>query len=271
LAEIERLKLDGKVAVYFNGCNLDELICMIRDELQFTKCRSILQFSKLLCSSNIYLDDNWRHMQRSIADYLQVNPPKPEFDSARIFSFIRNAKGYKEVSKDDGFLRFRDHIDKFKQDWLESATDTCSRIKGTESLRDEHLLSETKQKLWEACTIHYRLPNYGNRLQYDTAYNRIPAVRYFIDTQMAYYERTLKQGTTPKKGDYFDLEYAIYLDVMDYFITNDRGLKSLYDFASDEIGEACVLLKDVSGLGSAPPRAPNRERLVNVPFRVVKQ
>jgi hypothetical protein len=108
-------------------------------------------------------------------------------------------------------------------------------------------------------------------LDYETAYNRIPAVRYFIDTQIAYYERTLKQGTTPKRGDYFDLEYAIYLDVMDYFITNDRGLKNLYYFASDEIGEACVLLKDVFQLGSAAPRAPNRDKLVNVPFRVVKQ
>jgi len=283
--KIEKLKLDGKVAIYFTGCNLDELICMIKDEQQFVKCRQILQFSRRLCSNNILLDDNWRHMQRSVADYLQITPPDVQFDTARIASFICNARNYEEVRKDENFLRLRNHIEEFKQDWLESAAETCNGIKTilnvrkprdpkhrlVKSLSEDPALGLIKQKLWEACKIHHRVPDYANRLDYDTAYNRIHAVRYFIDIQRAYYDRSLKEGTKPQRGDYFDLEYAIYLSFMDYFVTHDiHRLKSLYNSASREIGQAVIVREDVSKLEYLPARAPDRHKFKQIPFRVVR-
>ncbi len=292
LAEIKRLKLEGKITVYFTGANLLELACMIRDEGKFIECREILRFSSRLCSNNI-LEDNWGHMQRSVANFLEVDLPVTidPFYWVNTASLISNADNLGQVRKETSFLR--EYLRGFKKDWFEGACRTIDGIREllnpeeairgqeaiVEQLDDESLLDEvrhqlwdeTRRQLWEACKGHHRVPDYANRLNYDIAYNKIPTVRYFIDLQNAYYDRMLKDRTEPQESDYFDLEYVIYLDLMDYFVTNDNGLHNLYSCASRDIGEGCILLKDVSKLDCLHPRAPYRDRLVKAQYRMQKQ
>lgn len=292
LVEIEKLKSEGKVTVYFTGANLLELACMIRDEGKFFECREILRFSSRLCSNNI-LEDNWRHMQRSVANFLEVDLPvtiDPLY-WVNTASLISNADNLGQVRRETGFLR--EYLRGFKKDWFEGARRTIDGIREllnpeegvggqeaiVEQLDDESLLDEvrhqlwdeTRRQLWEACKGHHRVPDYANRLNYDIAYNKIPTVRYFIDLQNAYYDRMLKDRTEPQESDYFDLEYVIYLDLMDYFVTNDNGLHNLYSCASREICQGCILLKDVCKLELLAPRAPFRDRLGKTRYEIRKK
>jgi hypothetical protein len=292
LAEIKRLKLESKITVYFTGANLLELACMIRDEGKFFECREILRFSSRLCSNNI-LEDNWGHMQRSVANFLEVDLPvtiDPLY-WVTTASLISNADNLGQVRKETSFLR--EYVRGFKKDWFEGACRTIDRIRGLlnpeaapggqevipESLIDESLLDEvrrqlwdeTRRQLWEACKGHHRLPDYANQIDYETAYSKIPTVRYFIDIQRTYYERMIEEGTKPEEADYFDLEYVIYLDLMDYFVTNDNGLHDLYSRASREICQGCILLKDVCKLELLAPRAPFRDRLGKTRYEIRKK
>jgi len=227
-------------------------------------------------------------MQRSIANFLDldVETPGQGIDWVRTARFISKAKNYREVRKDEGFLKVRNHIKEFKQEWHKGALDTRNRIKDLfnlkklpspkspilEQLSDESSLDEIKRKLWDACKGHHRLPDYASRLDYHTAYNKIPTVRYFIDLQSVYYDRMLTEGTKPKESDYFDLEYVIYLDIMDYFVTHDiHRLKCLYNSASPEIAQGLILLEDVSKLECLAPRAPYRDRLGNIRYEILNK
>lgn len=284
LVEINTLKLEGKITVYFTGDNLLELICMVQSEESFIKCRDILRSSSGLCSKHT-LEDNWGHMQRPVADFLGVRPPDLRFDWVRTAYFISNAKSYEEVKKDKGFLQVRNNIPEFKQRWHTGACDTRKRIKELFNLQKRPspedprvtLLSEdwvhdmTRRELWEACKVHHRLPDYADTLHYLTAYKKIPTVRYFIDLQRVYYDRMLKEDTKPKESGYFDLEYVIYLDLMDYFVTNDNGLHNLYSYASREICQGCILLKDVCKLELLAPRAPFRDRVGKTRYEIRKK
>jgi len=290
LAEIKRLKLEGKITVYFTGANLLELACMIRDEGKFIECREILRFSSRLCSNNI-LEDNWGHMQRSVANFLEVDLPVTidPFYWVNTASLISNADNLGQVRKETSFLR--EYLRGFKKDWFEGACRTIDGIRELlnpeealggqeeilERLTDEssldevrrQLWDETRRQLWEACKGHHKLPDYGKQIDFDTAYSKIPTVRYFIDIQIAYYQ--LKEETKPEEGDYFDLEYVIYLDLMDYFVTNDNGLHNLYSCASREICQGCILLKDVCKLELLAPRAPFRDRVGKTRYEIRKK
>ena len=117
-----------------------------------------------------------------------------------------------------------------------------------------------RQQLWETCKIHHRLPSYANRLGHVVAYEKIAPVRYFIDIQRTYHEMMFRQGTAPDESDYFNIGHVIYLDLLDYFVTNNNDLKGLYESASDELGNACIMLDEVSELEYLSPRAPQRGR-----------
>lgn len=269
LVELRRLKSEGKLDVYFTAHNLHELIYLVEGEEQFGECKNSLRFVGDFCS-NYVLEDNWERMRRAVAHFWGMSLPKLAIDWVKMVSLVPEAKSYDEVKDNVDFLR--NYLDGFKQDWIESAGDTRDRIKealGLEKLPSPedpilNLLSQEsssdiiRQQLWETCKIHHRLPSYANRLGYPVAYEKIASVRYFIDVERTYHERTFRQGTTPDERDYFGIGYVIYLDLLDYFLTNNGDLKALYESASDELGNACVMLDDISELEYLSPRAPQR-------------
>jgi hypothetical protein len=282
LAELRRLKSEGKLSIYFTALNLHELIYRVEGEEQFDECKNSLRFIGDFCSDYV-LEDNWERMRRAVAHFWGMSLPKLTIDWVKMVSLVPEAKSYDEVKDNVGFLR--DYLEGFKQDWLESAGDTRNRIKkalGLEKLPGPEdpilsLLSHEsssdliRQQLWETCKIHHRLPSYANRLGHVVAYEKIAPVRYFIDIQRTYQEMMFRQGTTPDVSDYFNIGHVIYLDLLDYFLTNNKKLKELYDSASDELGNACIMLDEVSELEYLSPRAPQRGRFEKMLLAMQKQ
>lgn len=282
LAELKRLKSEGKLNIYFTAHNLHELICTVEGEEQFDECKNSLRFIGEFCS-NYVLEDNWERMRRAVAQFWGMSLPKLIIDWVKMVSLVPDAKGYDEVKDHVDFLR--NYLEGFKQDWIESAGDTRDRIKealGLEKLPSPedpilNLLSQEsssdiiRQQLWETCKIHHRLPSYANRLGHALAYEKIAPVRYFIDVQRSYHEMMFRQGTRPDQSDYFGIGYVLYLDLLDYLLTNNKDLKGLYDSASDELGSACIMLDDITELEYLSPRAPQRGRFEKTVLAMQKQ
>jgi hypothetical protein len=275
LAELERLKRERKLTIYFTLHNLHELICEAGGEGHLEDCKDLLSFSGGLCSGYV-LEDNRERMRRAIADFWGMSLPKLTIDWVKTVSLIPTAKSHAEIEDTIGFLR--NYLEGFRQDWLECTRDTRDRLREVLGLKEMppagdpvlNLLSQetlpdiVKRQLWDACKLHHRLPTYANRLGHVLAYDKIPSVRYFIDVQGVYHKMILEQERAPTEADYFGIGYVIYLDLMDYFVTSDRRLKELYGSASEELGGACILLEEVSELEFLPPRAPLKDRFQEV-------
>ena len=104
LAELRRLKSEGKLNVYFTAHNLHELIYLVEGEEQFDECKNSLRFIGDFCS-NYVLEDNWERMRRAVAHFWGMSLPKLTIDWVKMVSLVPEAKSYNEIKDNIDFLK----------------------------------------------------------------------------------------------------------------------------------------------------------------------
>jgi len=57
----------------------------------------------------------------------------------------------------------------------------------------------------------------------------LPSVSYYVDVYLQYYSELFFETRHPKGSDPLDFEQLLYLDRMDYFVTNETALRRSAD------------------------------------------
>lgn len=87
-----------------------------------------------------------------------------------------------------------------------------------------------------------------------------PAILYFSELVRAFSRKTYLNKRQVRRGDDHDFMYALYLDVCDYFVTDDASLRSLFQETDlpELLGRAITLEKFLEHLASPFlfPRSP---------------
>ena len=82
-------------------------------------------------------------------------------------------------------------------------------------------------------------------LEREEVVRRLPSLVQFCDTFRTLQRKRIIEGHNPQKGDYFDIQKVVYLDLCDYIVSDDRRFRALVDAAgtSDLFGRAIPLSK----------------------------
>ena len=107
------------------------------------------------------------------------------------------------------------------------------------------------------------MPSQLEEVSFENAFARFHSFRYWVDYRITYENKIIYQNKKPKPSDYFDWEQLVYLNIMDYLVTNDEGLrKILRESINPELeavtlrfGEFTACLKGELPLKRAPDSA----------------
>ena len=96
----------------------------------------------------------------------------------------------------------------------------------------------------------------------DVLFQRLPSVKYFVFVFLHYVRQLVLNKRKPKLSDYNDLELVFYLNVADYFVSNDGFLRDLInDCGEPELKGRAISCEDFLGFmdqENLTPRAPQR-------------
>lgn len=120
----------------------------------------------------------------------------------------------KEVSKCYDYTEFRIKFGDF-QNYLNENLD---RVKYAAPFDDEILLSSLLQR--------YELNDLTTNMTEEQLIKTLPSLSYSLDVHR-YYKKKITNGKTPRRSDFLDFEYIVYLISCDYLVTNDKAFRDL--------------------------------------------
>lgn len=268
----------GRILIIFNCANFYEILCQINQN-NFLDVREKYRRCSKLCNGNTFEDD-WGHVQSSIY-YCMGDTHSPRLEYRDVLKAMTSAPDYNKVKDAVEFLQT--HAGDFLDNWTSYTDDRLQRYKDQllQELNQQYKSSKDRleaikrefegdkldllrQSVWKSFVSHYRLPSRLAKSSYEEFFH-IPAVRYCINVHIAYYEKMLLQKMKARRDHYFDIEQVVYLDIMDYFITNDGQLFDLLQNRHvTEIKDRVLKFDNIGMLHNLEPRAPKKAAIVKL-------
>ncbi len=116
-----------------------------------------------------------------------------------------------------------------------------------------------KQRLWMSFCDHYSLSTEIKNSTFHFIYHNFHSFRYWVNYRITYENKLLFEEWNPKRSDYLDWQQVVYLNIMDYIVTEDEKLKTILKECDDEEMHSVAMSFDefISSLSVLPPqRAP---------------
>ena len=114
-----------------------------------------------------------------------------------------------------------------------------------------------RMKNWQFFCRHFRLPSELEDLSFEDAIRLFPSFLYWVDYRITYENKVIYAGKKPRPSDYLDWEQLVYLNIMDYLVTNDKGLrKILEESINPDLGQVTLGFDEFVAClqGKLPPR-----------------
>lgn len=105
-------------------------------------------------------------------------------------------------------------------------------LKADEYKNQESVLYR-KQRLWMSFCDHYSLPTEIKKSTFHSMYHNFHSFRYWVNYRITY-ENKLFEGWNPKRSDYLDWQQVVYLNIMDYIVTEDKGFRAILNECAHE-------------------------------------
>lgn len=239
----------NRLRIHFTSVNFDEfLICL--NQNNFEKVREDFRKASILTNSGNCVEFPWWHVGRAVAIEFGFPVPELAFEYIGLCRKISLAASYNEVSAE--IEREKSHLQEFKQNQVASREQILvlarhrirdSKISANELFSpplSDNFLTPIREAIWRALTkalvLRFKFPEECQQITYQQAVLRIPSVALYCDAQIGYLYRQLVEKVKTRGGDYFDMEQVVYLDIMDYWISNDKGAwANLEKFSNKEI------------------------------------
>lgn len=226
--QIDSHTKEGNILVAFSPVNLMELIDGL-DEKTFEKCRAELQIASGI-ANKCFLEDPWDHVRRVTANIFGITTPLPNRNFIDLCFKIANSKQYEDIKYEVENLK--SYVKKFEDSWLESTVTTKDfALSLGESKLQQFRRPEVADlrllHLWKAFCTRFPVVAETKSLSVDQALGKLPSFREWVDVHVIYQDQMIFEGRNPKKQDYLDLEQVVYLNIIDYFVTEEKWLRRL--------------------------------------------
>ncbi len=255
LALIQRKQETGEIMVNFTIVNLFELLQEWREDKFFDVKEKLQQASKIVVGGNV-LEDPSSHVQRRIRKHFRLTNRQPNTEWVNLPWLLSRAKSWSEA--EDLVKPIKDYAFRYKKYWLDSVNEMIRRAhllhnriiakgiyKNAEDMYDslQFFVSFTRS-MWKACIKHFNLPYNSGSISAEFAREQFYSFRYWMDFLYNYYRKITVKGTKPRQSDYFDIEQSIYLNIMDYWVSDDPKARRCMKNCRDSSGNPrCISLR----------------------------
>jgi hypothetical protein len=277
-------QVKSEIMISFTVINCHELLVRF-NEMTFQNAREeIRKTGKIVGGGNV-LEDPWIHVQRHVNSYLGLPAPSLSIDWVTIPKMLSNSGSWAQLEKEQWFVTSKLYVENYKKQWagsmglvkqqiltdLKNVTPNVRRKKLRSILLDGSHGSLLRSKIWDAYIKRYRLSEQAKQINVESAYEIFPAIRYAMDAYLAYLKKLfINEEQKPVGGDYFDLEQVIYLDIMDFFVSDDKPLlDTLSTSLNEDFKKRCISLEGFCEMlrGQLPePCAPNPIKMIKYGF-----
>lgn len=234
---IKPLKEQLKIGIYYSPVGVLELIKGMKIEKHYQKCQDEIRIVDRITNKHI-LEDPWNHVRRTAGRFVHL--PDSKFD-LRFLDLCRDIAilPYREMQP--RIRPIRDLLNKWIKEWadeLNSLKLDFRRKFGFEK-RNKKLVSQSKQfwekeltlkrkqRLWIAFCDHYSLSPELRDLSLAFAYDNFHSFRYWVHYRLTYENKMLFDNKRAESGDYFDWQRVVYLNIMDYLVTEDNKFRTI--------------------------------------------
>lgn len=170
--------------------------------------------------------------------------------SSQIKNFIANIKSFLRLENYEEFMAiFGNHIEMSKKDVVRIVDGYKDMAKKTTEIRNkfqtEGRIQEYNNWIHTAPTDEdmeiflqhtikrFKLNPDEIELNIERFQKELPAIIYFAHVFWHYVQELVLNKRKPRRGDYWDLEQIVYLNIADYLVTGDRPLRHLINNACD--------------------------------------
>ena len=263
---IEPLKKQVKIGIWHSPIGVLELVKQMSLEKHYDECRREITLASEITDKNL-LDHPWDHIRR-IA-YNQMGKAFHQPDTA-FLNLCREIAvlPYSQMKQKIARLRKAARWEKnWAQDLTRVATDMRrdfgleprdkARRVQTDEFRSVRGVLWRRMKNWRFFCRHFRLPSELEDLSFEDAIRLFPSFLYWVDYRITYENKVIYESKKPRPSDYLHWEQLVYLNIMDYLVTNDRGLrKVLEESINPELGQVTLGFDQFVAClrGKLPPR-----------------
>ena len=267
---LQPLKVQSKIGVWYSPIGVLELVKQGSMESYYDECQREVRFASDLTNKNI-LDNPWDHVRRMADRYMGKAFREPDTGFLNLCRELA-VLPYGQMKHKIAQLR---KAARWEQNWVQNLIRVASDMRREFGLepRDRTRRAQTNEfrtvrgifwrrmKNWRYFCRHFRLPREVEDLSFEEAIRWFPSFLYWVDYRITYENMIIYENKKPRPSDYFDWEQLVYLNIMDYLVTNDRGLKRiLRESINPELARATLGFDEfVACLRGElpPPRAPD--------------
>lgn len=239
LQQFQALSKSLRIGIHYSPIAVLELIKGMKLKEHYEVCQDEIRMADRITNKHI-LEDPWSHVKRSAALFLGRGVDN--FDT-RFLNLCRNIATlpYKEMKS--RIWSIRDSIVRWETDWVNDLKSIKSSfrehfgfdegnrgvVEKVRSIWETQHIQKRKQTHWIAFCEQHSLPGELKNLPLRLACSDFHSFRYSVDCRVTYENKLLFEDKEPKRGDYLDWLQTVYLNIMDYLVTNDRKLVTVFN------------------------------------------
>ncbi len=265
-ALIEPLRRQSRIGIWYSPIGVLELVKQVSLEKYYDECQREIRFASEMTDKNL-LDHPWDHIRR-IA-YYKMGKAFHEPDTG-FLNLCREIAVLPYSQMKHKIARLR-KVARWEKNWAQDLRQVATDMRRDFGLepRDTSLRVETdefrsvrgilwrRMKNWRYFCQHFRLPSELQDLAFEDAIRLFPSFLYWVDYRITYENKVIYDNKKPKPSDYLDWEQLVYLNIMDYLVTNDKGLRRiLRESINPDLEQVTLGFDEFVGClrGQLPPR-----------------
>ncbi|HVP35703.1 MAG TPA: hypothetical protein VMT04_01775 [Terriglobales bacterium] len=269
---IKLLRAQAKIEIYYSPINVLELINGMKLEEYFEKCRKEIRLAYRITNKHI-LEYPYDHVRRSAAWLIGQPFNEPDRTFLNLWMKIASSSLYQPIEAEIHSLS--DMLNRWVKDWADDLNSVIQNLKdefnleagnsnffiqAKKSWENGVILDNRKQKTWVAFCRHFSLPSELMDFPLASAYDEFHSFRYWVNYRLLYEDKMLFGNRKANPSDYFDWLQIVYLNIMDYIVTEDKKFRAILNECTDKEIHNVTLSYDefISSLSKLPSkRAPD--------------
>ncbi len=250
LKEIRRARERREIELYFSQTNMLELVKGVTQG-NFRLLQNLLRQAIVLCGRNNLLLSPSHHLKYGLG-YLSPRE-LAQLRANRYYDVLQMFKANDFGSFMTSFGKMREKLSSDQDVIWRQASDGVEKIrkmnnKAGQGKPENWLLSESGSSLWiqlsyEALLQLFGLEDAVSGLSREQVQERLPSLVQYAEAFRSLNHRRVVKRFRVEKGDYFDIQKVVYLDLCDYIISNDGRFVDVLNEAgtADLVGRAIKL------------------------------
>jgi len=243
---IKPLREQLKIEIYYSPINVLELIKGMKLEEYFEKCRKEIRLADRITNKH-FLEYPYDHVRRRAFWFLGQPFKEPDLAFLKLCEKIANSSSYQAIEPE--IQPLRDMLNRWVKDWADDLNSVIQNHKEKFNLEAGNrnfyiqtkklwengvILDNRKQKTWVTFCRHFSLPSELKDFPLASAYDGFHSFRYWVNCRLIYEDKMLFENRKADPSDYFDWLQIVYLNIMDYLVTEDRKLKAIFNKCDDK-------------------------------------